>query len=216
MKLKSILLSILFSTSVVFIGCDTDSSTSTGQDLVTYTFSATSTHSGLTNPKISAMVTECTSLVESQTTNKPSTQSALEQLDKSNYDKYSLIVNELETKYNGNVYKNDTSLVGKFSADFILKRDETVLLSDSIRILLPNIANSGWKNVANPEQSLELRSNNTCMINLSGTSIEGTYEQLGLGLRITLPNSTVYNFGFRTANEMNVTINDVKHCFRRI
>lgn len=215
MKLKSTLLSVLFSASLVFIGCDSESST-TVQETVTYTFSASSTHSGLANAKITAMISECSSLVESKTTNKPGTQSALEQLDKSNYDKYSLKVNELKTKYNGDAYKNDTNLVGKFSADFILKRDDKILLNDSIRILLPNIANSSWKNVANPNQILELKDNHTCSINLSGTPIQAVYEQSGLGLRITLPDSTVYNFGIRTANEMYVTIGDVKHYFRRI
>lgn len=215
MKLKSTLLSVLFSASVVFMGCDSDSST-TVEDTVTYTFSASSTHSGLTNPKISAMITECTSLRESHTTNKPSTQSALEQLDKSNYDKYSLKVNDLKSKYNEDAYKNDTNLVGKFSADFILKRDDKILLNDSIRILLPNIANSGWKNVANPNQILELKDNHSCTINLAGTPIQATYEQSGLGLRITLPDNTVYDFAIRTANEMYVTISDVKHYFRRV
>lgn len=215
MKLKSTLLSVLFSASLVFIGCDSESST-TVQETVTYTFSASTTQAGLTNPIFYSMVTECTSLVESQTTNKPGTQSALEQLDKSNYDKYSLKVNELKTKYNGDAYKNDTNLVGKFSADFKLKRDDKILLSDSIRILLPNITNSSWKNVANPNQILELKNNNSCSISLSGTPIQAVYEQSGLGLRITLPDNTVYNFAIRTANEMYVTIGDVKHYFRRI
>ncbi len=214
MKLKTTLLSFIFSASLAFVGCDSDSST-TVQETVTYTFSASTTSSGLSNQKFSSMTTECSSLLESHTTNKPGTQSALEQLDKSNYDKYLQKVNELKAKYNGDEYQNDTNLVGKFSADFTLKRDATILLNDSIRILLPNILHSGWKNVANPNQILELKDNHTCTINLSGAPIQATYEQSASGIRVTLPDNTVYNFGIRTANEMHITIGETKHYFRR-
>ena len=216
MKLKSTLLSILLSASVIFIGCDSESTSTTVQETVTYAFSATSTHAGFSNAKFTAMITECTSIVESKTTNKPATQSELDQLDKTNRDKYLLQVNELKSKYNGDEYQKDTNLVGKFSADFTLKRDNTVLLSDSIRILLPVIETSGWKNEANYNQSIELLDKNTCTVNLTGTAIQATYAQTSQGIKITLPDNTVYNFSFITANRMVVTINSDRFYFVRV